>query len=244
MWELPPENLFIAPSEVHIWRSDLQAPLTLFPQYEKVLSRDERIRAQKFHFQKDRNQYITGRGILRHLISLYTQIAPEKIKFEYSRFGKPSAPELPNLQFNLSHAGGRVIYAFTRNGEIGIDLEALRKGIEIAQIAKRFFATSEREAILALPEAQRAAAFFHCWTCKEAFIKAHGQGLSLPLDEFEVDINPDKPAALKAVHWAPSIIRTWDIHAFHPGENFFAALVTDHKIKEVKYYDWLFPLSQ
>lgn len=238
MWNHAPVQLTLQPGLVHIWRAELQVPTSDLSSYISILSKEERARANRFYFQKDRNQFAVGRSILRQLIGKYAGVDPKGIQFEYSEFGKPSCPQIANLKFNLSNKNGLALIGFTLEAEIGVDLEEIQPNIAVASIAENFFAQKEREAILRLPEDQQVAAFFHCWTCKEAFIKAHGQGLSLALDQFEVEVHPEIPAALKKVNWEPAIADKWDIQAFIPQINFAGAVVLDRVIDQIEYFSW------
>ena len=238
IWKSAPASLLLQAGQIHIWQASLTVAPNLLPFYAAPLSIDEQQRAARFHFQKDTNQFIVGRGILRKLISRYSHIAPKDIVFQYNAHGKPSITSPSKLKFNISHSGGRALFAFTLGGDIGIDIEATDRKIDIGQIAQQFFAPGEREVILSMSPEEQLNAFFHCWTCKEAFIKAHGQGLSLPLDQFEVEVDRNRPAALKVVGWAPEIVNQWDMRAFTPQEGFTAAIVYHKAIKEINHFRW------
>lgn len=236
MWKSPPEELSISSGMVHLWSVDLSAPPAPISFYASLLSSDEQQRADRFYFQKHKDQFIVGRGLLRELIGKYAKVNPRNITFSYNQFGKPGFEQQAELKFNLSHSNGLAIIGFTIQMEIGLDLEKIDPAINVRQIARHFFAANEQKQIQELPADQQAAAFFKCWTSKEAFIKAHGQGLSLPLDQFEVEVIPDQPAAIKAVHWDLKPANTWDILGFVPRESFLAALVCDQKIEKVSFF--------
>ncbi len=152
-----------------------------------LLTGDERERAGRFHFQRDSSAFAISRGLLRTLAGRYLDAPPERLRFDYTPYGKPYlAGQFAGspLRFNLSHAHELVLYAFTSGAEVGVDVEYLRPELAGAEIAERFFSPREVEALLTLPVEGRTEAFFRCWTRKEAFIKAVGQGLSFPLDQF------------------------------------------------------------
>lgn len=221
---------------VHLWCIDLLQPPYPFSFYANLVSPEEIERAKRFYFEKDQMQFIIGRGTLRHLISRYTSVPSDKIRFDYNAFGKPAFQHSSDLRFNLSHSGGLAVAAFTRKNEIGVDLEKIREDIKVLQIARNFFAPEEREKIARLPEAEQIAAFFQCWTSKEAFIKAHGEGLSLPLDQFEVEARPGFAPGLKLVQWDRELVKLWDLRGFVPRDGFVGAVACAGRIERVHYF--------
>lgn len=236
MWNKPPDKLSVNTGEVHLWQVDLLEPPRPLRYYMAIISEEEAARAARFYFEKDRHQFIVGRAVLRELLGRYLSLDPASIDFKFSDFGKPAFPNPAGIQFNISHSGGMALMGFTQTAEIGVDLEKIKPDLEIEQIASRFFAIKEKAALLQQPVHRQAASFYQCWTSKEAFIKAHGQGLSLPLDQFEVEVHPDKPAALKAVHWDPKLVENWDLYGFIPKEHFVGAVVCDRKIENVRFF--------
>ena len=151
----------------------------------EMLSVDERQRAMRFRFDIHRCRFVAARGVLRDLLGRYTNTAPASIEFLYGPNGKPAIPTR-DLHFNIAHAEDRGVFAFTRVAPLGVDLERVRPVLEIMQIAERFFSPRELEEITRDSEEERNAAFFRCWTQKEAIIKATGEGLSAAVDAFEV----------------------------------------------------------
>ena len=224
MWLNPPDNLILSEEEVHIWRADLELDEYFQSSFLKLLSPDEKNRAQKFRFAKDSRNFIAARGILRSLIGKYLEINPAEISFQYSKFGKPGIANNNSLQFNISHSQNIALFAFTKKFNIGVDVEFVNPNIEVKDIAAKFFSTNEIMNLLALPEQQQALGFFNCWTRKEAFIKAVGEGLSFPLDKFEVSLEPGKPAKLLATHWDPKAVSKWSMYSMSPGANFVGSL--------------------
>lgn len=160
------------------------------------LSADERGRAERFVFEVHRRRFTAARGLLREVLGGELGTPPAAVRFDYGPRGKPAlAYDLETeLRFNVSHAQERAILAIARGLELGVDIEAVRQSIDHAAIAKRFFSPKERDALLALPEAARADAFFTIWTRKEAYVKLLGGGLLIPLDSFDVSLG--EPARL------------------------------------------------
>jgi 4'-phosphopantetheinyl transferase len=211
-------GLTLAEDIVHLWRVDLDAIAHEESRWSGTLSEDELIRAARFHFQLDRQHFIAGRAWLRQAIAAYIRTDVKDLTFSYSEKNKPSlggALVESGLSFNVSHSGGLALFAFTLRRQIGVDVEHNRHDFDTAAIAARFFSQREQEQLAALPLEQRHEAFFRCWTRKEAYIKATGDGLSLPLSQFDVSINPyDQDALLatrpddhEAAQWALRDVR-------------------------------------
>jgi len=198
-WSVPPQAPKLSNDEVHVWRAALDQTPSQVDSFLRTLAADERARAERFHFPRDREHFIAARGALRAILGLYLNRAPERVSFRYNSHGKPALAlecgEEP-IRFNMSHSHGVALYAITCDREVGIDLECMRSNLEVEQIAERFFSRHEVATLRALPAALRKYAFFLCWTRKEAYIKARGEGLSLPLDQFDVSLVPGEPAAL------------------------------------------------
>ncbi|MBK9945434.1 MAG: 4'-phosphopantetheinyl transferase superfamily protein [Kouleothrix sp.] len=221
VWRIPTAHPALAAGEVHVWRValDWPAPASLV----QLLAADERQRAERFHFERDRTHFVVGRATLRILLGRYLGRPPEQLQFSYNAYGKPALPGA-GPAFNLAHAHGLALYAFSWGRALGVDLEYIRGDIEAEQIAERFFSPAERAALAQLPVAERRQAFFSCWTRKEAYIKAHGLGLALPLDQFDVSLAPGAPARLLATHTDPADAARWSLCALAPGPGWAAAL--------------------
>ena len=205
----------------------------------QLLSVDEQARADRFHFEKDRRHFTVARAGLRKLLGRYLGTSPTELRFTYAKYGKPQvAPEIKRrlskaeeLKFNLAHSGGLALYAFTNIGEIGIDLEHIRPEFTGDDIARRFFSATEVACLDRLPATARHNAFFNCWTRKEAFIKAKGMGLSLALDQFDVTLDPDEPAALLCTRWDRNEAARWSLKGIDVGPGFVGAVA-------VEAHDW------
>ena len=181
---------------VHVWCIRLGSPgREALAELERALSADERARADRFAFERLRVDHIVSTGSLRFLLSRYTGIAPERIDLVRGPRGKPSLRDAPGaIEFNLSHSSGLAVVALTRGCPLGVDVEGMRTIRDLPDLARSTFAPEETADLLALPDAERQRAFFRCWTRKEAYIKAIGEGLYEPLDRFRVTLRPDEPA--------------------------------------------------
>ena len=227
--------------DVHIWKVQLlKSPSEVAGLYD-VLSDDERKRADRFYFHKDRNSFIVARGTLRNILSYYLSISPGEIEFVYNSYGKPFLRPTKNrsgLEFNLSHSSDIAIYAISTNRKVGIDIERIRKDFADMEIAKNFFSENEIRSLLSLEKEQRIIAFFNCWTRKEAFIKAVGKGLSIPLDSFDVSVEPDMPAKILRIDNDLSNKNDWTMLSFEPAPHFVSALVVEGFAKNIKWLEW------
>jgi 4'-phosphopantetheinyl transferase len=184
-----------------------------------ALSDDECERAARFRFDRDRRRFVAGRSALRSLVGSYLDVAPDEVAFEYGPQGKPFVPGA-TLSFNVSHSGGQAVYAFGSGLEVGVDVELLDHARYGDDVAERFFSPQEVDTLRGLAPAMRPAAFLRCWTRKEAFIKARGEGLSLPLDEFDVAFAPGAPPQILRTAWSAQEPAEWtlsDISEFCPG---------------------------
>jgi 4'-phosphopantetheinyl transferase len=181
---------------VQVWALYIRASDQVTARFELVLTPDEAVRAARFRFEHLQRAFILKRGALRILLGRYLDTAPESIQFAYNANGKPSLSRPAPVRFNTSHSGGIALFAFTLESEIGVDVEQIRRLQGIREIAGRFFCREEATELMALPAVHREAAFFRCWTRKEAYVKAVGEGLSVPLDAFRVTLRPGEPARL------------------------------------------------
>ena len=191
------------------------------------LSSDERDRAARFCFDKDRNSFIIARGLLRLVLGRHLNLPPEVIRFSYDFHGKPRVADVPNIKFNVSHSEGAAFHAVGRNHEIGADIERIRPLTNLEAIARRYFCHAEYCDLLSTPAEQRLEAFFHCWTRKEAFVKAIGEGLSYPLNQFQVTLRPDADAKLVSIEG--STTGKWLLHAVTPWPTYVAAVAVEDR---------------
>ena len=207
--------------------------------FERTLSADERERAGRFRFPQLQQRFVVGRGILRAILGRYLEVAPETLVFEYTAYGKPSLkmlPGQPHLHFNLSHSAGVALYAVTLNRAIGIDVETVDPALKHMQLAEHCFSPSERSALRALPPQDLALGFCTGWTRKEAYIKANGQGLSFPLDQFSVSLSPHQPAQLLQSIQDPEAVSRWTLQDLVLGSDYVGALaVAGHGWRLVRW---------
>jgi 4'-phosphopantetheinyl transferase len=237
-WLLPPSNPTLANHEVHIWKADLHCTEVELQHLSTLLAPDEQQRAARFYFEKDRHQYCVARGLLRLILSVYLSEHPSSLQFAYSPYGKPALQSRPHddpLQFNVSHSHGIALYAVAQQDKVGIDVEYLRADFGWREIVEHYFSEREIQMLSQVPQSQQQQAFFDGWTRKEAYIKARGQGLSIPLKQFDVSLAPGEPAAL--LHAQEDRDPTqWTIHALHPGENYAGAVAIQGRNPILRYW--------
>jgi 4'-phosphopantetheinyl transferase len=226
-WLAPPADLCLTPGEVHVFRLTLAPEAAHLSRLSAFLSVEERGRAARFLFDEIRRAFIAARGQMRQVLGSLLEQPPAALHFETGARGKPYLPG-SDLQFNLSHSGEMALLAVTLHREVGVDIEWTARSVDFEGIAPRFFAAGEVQAFTALPDRERRRAFFTIWTRKEAYIKACGQGLYLPLHSFTVS------------HTDPPTISVpgYSIHALDPGPGYAAALVVEGEIGKVSTWDW------
>lgn len=240
-WAIPPRDLQMQPGEVHVWQVPLIVPDSSLQQLQGVLSEGEVARAMSFHFEKDRKRWMVARGVLRMLLSRYLQLDPGLLQFEANRFGKPSLvfPALGYpLQFNLSHSCDLALYAFTFTRQVGIDVEYKRADLDYEALARICFSLYEQGVLQTLLVLVKQEAFYNCWTRKEAYIKARGQGMSIPLDQFDVSFEPGEPAALLQSREDPHEIKSWTIRELFPAVGYVGALACEGKAWSLLCWQW------
>ncbi len=224
--------IFPHSTQVHLWFVKLKEDLYQ-TENQRLLNAEEIKRAGKFKFELHRKRFITARAGLRSILSLYLDMNPQQIEILTTFQGKPYLkPQL--LQFNVSHAHDLALYAFTLSSPVGVDIEKIRRTYSEA-VAKRFFSTEEYEAFSKLPEDQKRFYFFRIWTCKEALIKAVGEGLRLPLSSFSIPLEDDKKEIILHNETLP---QTWYLERLDLFPGYQAAFVTHQAMTHLSYFEW------
>src|SRR3984893_3527343 len=193
-WSRPAQDLALHEGDVHIWLAWLDVETQELTRLRSYLNGEEASRAERFAFPRDRDPFIVGRGRLRELLGKYLHCPPNAVQFKTGRYGKLSLfDDRDELRFNLSHSHGLALYAFCMGRELGIDSEKIRTEVAGEEIAQRYFSAAEQRDLAEVPKELRDTAFFLCWTRKEAYVKAHGEGLQIALDSFDVSLKPGEP---------------------------------------------------
>jgi 4'-phosphopantetheinyl transferase len=236
VWSVAPSRLVLPENEIHVWRTRLDREAEVICSLALTLSPDEKVRAERFHFANDRSHFVVARGILRRLLASYLNREPDELRFQYGPQGKPSLPakdfRTPAIHFNLAHSHGNAVYAFARQHQVGIDIELIRDDFQVDEVAGRYFSSREIEELGKLPLTERAEGFFLGWTRKEAYIKARGEGLQIPLDGFDVRLTPSLPAT-----FLRGVTPDWHLISFFASELCPGALVHDGALCAVRFYD-------
>ncbi len=241
VWEIPQEPPFLVHDTAHVWRAQLDMPEERLNTLRPLLSEDEQERAGRFHFPEHRTRFMAARGILRTLLGGYTGLPPADIRFAYAARGKPFLAEshaMSGVTFNISHSADMALFAFARERRLGVDIERIRPDVEVLKLARRFFSPRESETLARLPQRVRSQAFHACWTRKEAYIKAHGEGLFMALDRFDVGFAPDEPCELLRTLDEPEEISLWQLVNLEPGPGFAGALAVECPAAAVSRYNW------
>ncbi len=240
-WNSPPLDLTLDLGAIHVWRVSLAQTESCLQSLQQTLSTDEQTKAERFHFPKDRSQFIVSRGALRAILSRYLNINSHILRFDYNPYGKPSliaAQGGDTLRFNLSHSRGIALIALTQNRDIGVDIEGINPNISYLEIAESFFSSLENTMLRSLPEHLQLTAFFTCWTRKEAYIKAVGKGLSIPLNQFDVTLAPGEPAALLNVEDNPEEASRWSLIELIPSSDMVAAVAVAGDCSKLHCWEW------
>jgi 4'-phosphopantetheinyl transferase len=219
---LSPDEFRLAPNRVDIWSAPIQASREIIDQLKQTLSSDELERALRFHAAEHQDLFVAGRGILRAILSCYVSDRPESLVFRYGTKGKPHLQDHPNVHFNLGHSGGRAVYAVAGD-DLGVDIESIKEVRDWQQISTRFFSAREAEELTRLNPSQQAAGFFACWTRKEAYLKATGDGLAAGLGKFYAGVDPLQGDGTIEEEGHP---RRWYFKDLQLGDQYAGAVVT------------------
>ena len=224
----------LAERELHLWRASLDVPPLLLRRLESGLNANEKERAEKFLVPEASERFVAARGILRELVATYLEMDPAKVDLQYGPQGKPSlsAAHKSQICFSVSHSHGMGVFAFTRGCEVGVDVEQIRANFKGMEIASHFFSSEEIAVLAKLPPELATEAFFGCWTKKEAYVKARGHGLSIPLRSFTVQF-ADSQQLLRDEEGAP-----WSCYALEPAPGFAGAVVAKGENWGLKHLEW------
>jgi 4'-phosphopantetheinyl transferase len=240
-WSRPEEGQQLGEEEVHVWRVSLKGTAERIARMSALLNPDERQRAGRFHFEKDRVAFVLARGTLRSVLGRYLGQPPARLRFSYNEWGKPQLlvrEAEPSVDFNLSHSGEFALIAVTRGREVGVDVEHIREDFATDDVARRFFSDREYRELSCVDAGRRPRAFFDCWTRKEAFIKAVGQGLSFPLAQFVVSLQPGEPAALLHIEGHPEELPQWTLRELSVHPDYAAAVAVKGRPWNLRCLDW------
>jgi 4'-phosphopantetheinyl transferase len=240
IWPLRPARLLLPEHEVHVYVAGLDRAAGERARLAALLNPDEQARAARFYFDRDRQHYQVARGVLRTMLGRYLGIPPTAVTFTYGAHGKPElgGAQAGAIEFNISHAQGVALFGFARERVLGVDVERIRPLEDTVDIVDRFFSPNEVAVFHQVPPAQQPEAFFNCWTRKEAFIKAIGEGLSCPLHSFDVTLQPGEPAELLAVRGSGFSADHWELRDLRPAAGFAGAVIAAGKGWPLRTWQW------
>jgi 4'-phosphopantetheinyl transferase len=232
------QRLELNDDEVHVWGVVPQAvdDAGLLRRYEDVLSADEQAQRRRLRLDRLRHDYLVAHTLVRVSLSRYADVSPEDWTFVRNRHGRPDigGPRgAPPLRFNLSHTGGLVVCAVAMRRAVGVDVEDRSRPLRCMSVAERFFSSVEVDALHALPEAERHSAFFTFWTLKEAYIKARGLGLSMPLEKFSFALDGGEGPAISFAPGLDDDPRRWRFALFRPTQRHVVALAAQREANGV-----------
>lgn len=242
IWERGPTSPTLAKEDVHVWCGSLDQPAPDVHRFGHVLSSAEQTRAGRFHFERHRRRYIISQGQLRIILGRYLGIPPGDVQFRQGPRGKPELAETPGagpLRFNMSHSNELALFAVARGRSVGIDIESLRPMPDAERIVGRYFAEREIEDFQNLAPSERLEGFFNCWTRKEAYLKATGEGLYLPLAGFAVTLAPGVPAHLLHVEGGAQEAERWSMQELCPAPGYVAAIAVEGGWRNLECWQWL-----
>jgi 4'-phosphopantetheinyl transferase len=236
-WPSPPSSLSIEPGSVHVWAWDYECSGNGLKQYVALLSAEECLRIQRFHFERDRTRFAVSHGVLRILLGQYVGQHPKSISFNQNEFGKPHlAPSATysEIAFNLSHTSNVALLAIAAGLRVGVDVEEVRP-IEPG-LVERYFSAQEQASLKALDGSGWLEGFYNCWTRKEAILKGEGSGLQVRLDAFDVSLNPSDQASVLGVRPDAGFTSSWNLIELQPAHGFIGALASNAAPAKVNCY--------
>jgi 4'-phosphopantetheinyl transferase len=237
-WKPGPAAPVIWQNEVHVWRARLDVPWSWT--FDEALSLDDRTRADRFKFESDRRRFCVGRASLRLILSRYLQTKPGRLQLATGEFGKPYFADQKlsaGLRFNLSHSNQLALIAIVRDREVGVDLEYMRSDFVTDDVANHFFSPAEVEQLREVPAESKTQSFFNCWTRKEAYIKARGEGLYCPLDQFDVSVAPGMPAMLLGSRVDAADAQRWSFSDIAAGDRYAGTVAVDGACSRLVLWD-------
>jgi 4'-phosphopantetheinyl transferase len=228
----------LAGDEVQVWVASLEKPPEVVAGFSLLLSPDEKDRAGRFYFERDRRRYTVGRGLLRMFLGAFLAMKPDQIAFRYGAYGKPALDRVVHgrtLQFNLAHSNDLAVFIFCWDRPVGIDVEHVRPMTDEADFAERFFSPAESALIGSLSGEQKRNTFFKLWTCKEAFLKASGAGLTDPLNEVEFSFGDADSARIVSIHGDKKRAALWRMEMFKPAKGYQAACAVEGDAEQLVF---------
>jgi 4'-phosphopantetheinyl transferase len=229
--------------EAQVWIGLLSEVSPSLPDLERFLSAEEKGKAARFLRAEDRSRYVAAHGMLRHILARYLSVAPAGLEFAHSAFGKPALDRRagqPAITFNLAHSGDAIACAVALDHRIGVDIEAVRTDLDIMGVAEGQFSDREAAALRTIDPSERTEAFFRCWTRKEAYVKARGEGLGLPLNQFAVAFGREEPPRMQWAADDPAAPTRWSMFDLDSSPGYAGAVVVEGLSVRLRRLRWTF----
>ena len=239
-WKRGPEAPVLWPNEVHVWRARLDAPWSWT--LDEALSLEDRERAARYKFESDRRRFCLARASLRLILGRYLKVKPVTLAIEQAEYGKPFLANTrlaQGLRFNLSHSHQLALIAVARDRELGIDIEYMRPDFVTEDIANHFFSPAEVADFLAVPGDLKTRSFFNCWTRKEAYIKARGEGMYCPLDQFDVSVTPGAAPMLLGNRLDTRELARWNFRDLAADAGYAATVAVEGECSRLVLWDFV-----
>ena len=240
-WKLPAGNIDLLTEDVHVWSALLDVQEDVLQVLQQTLDANEQIRAERFYFELDRARFIASHGLLRTILGSYMHIEPCKLQFSYNSQGKPYLAESfqgKTLEFNMSHSHEFALFAVACNRQVGVDLEHIYSFSETDSLANRILSKREKSAWQKYSMNERLNTLFRYWTCKEAYVKAAGVGLALPLEKIQISAMPGSEARLISINRSTREASRWSLQELNPVPGFAAALVVEGFGSCLNHWQW------
>ena len=221
----------MAQDEIHVFFCDLSQLTVHVNAADKLLSEGERARANSFRAPADTRRFTLARAALKRILSGYLHIESSHVKLQFGTYGKPCLPDPETIHFNLSHSGESAMIAVANGTDVGIDVESIRNADYFDTLVATCFSSEERRAYTALEPWRRKEAFYACWTRKEAYVKAMGMGLTIPLRNVETFFPP-----LSCEEFQPAKKGEWFLSDLKTGEGMAAAISAKGGKKSIAYF--------
>ena len=240
VWITAPTAPVLDDGEVHVWRASLARPFASLGHLRESVSEDELARGSRYVLDRDRRRFLVTRAVLRSILGRYLGMSPAALTFTYGVRGKPALASRAgkDVTFNVSRSHDLAIFAVARSSDVGVDLERIRPVADSDLIAAGSFSPAENAVLRLLPSADRRRAFFACWTRKEAYLKAVGEGLGFPTDRFVVTVHPSEPARLVHVDGDPGAPLRWTLQELAPAAGYLGALAIEEHDPVVRTWSW------
>ena len=240
-WNLPAGNIDLLTGDVHVWSVFLDVKEDELHVFQQTLNSEEQLRADRFYFELDRTRFIVSHGLLRIILGSYMNVEPGKLQFSYDSQGKPFLAESfqgKKLEFNMSHSHEFALYAVTFNRQVGVDLEYIYRFAETDWLANRILSKQEKSAWRKYPANERLDVLFRYWTCKEAYVKATGEGIAQPLEKIHISLMRGSEVRLISINRSIPEASRWSLQELHPFPGFAAALVVEGFDYRLNHWQW------